>query len=326
MRRIGLAVVLAVSMFLVPLAAGAQAGKMPRIGWLMGGSPSSHSVFLDAFRQGLRDVGYTEGKNIAIEPRYTHGAHDRLPDLTAELLRLKVDVIVVDGTAPASAAKAATAQVPIVFTLAGDPVGSGLVASFAHPGGNVTGLSNLRGDLSGKQLQLLKELVPQLARVAVLYNPLNPAYRTYLDGARVAGRALAVELQVLEVRNSNELTSAFSALARGRAGALLALGDVIFRTEQVQLLRLAEESRLPAMYSDKLFVEAGGLMSYGVSYPDNFRRAATYVDKILKGAKPADLPVEQPTKFELVINLKTAKALNLTIPQSVLLRADQVIE
>jgi putative ABC transport system substrate-binding protein len=191
----------------------------------------------------------------------------------------------------------------------------------------VTGLSNLRGDLSGKQLQLLTELVPQLARVGVLYNPLNPAYTaTILDGARVAGRALAVELQVLEVRNSNELTSAFSALARGRAGALLALGDVIFRTEQVQLLRLAAESRLPAMYSDKLFVEAGGLMSYGVSYPDNFRRAAVFVDKILKGAKPADLPVEQPTKFELMINMKTAKALGLMIPQTILIQADQVIE
>jgi len=282
MRVIGLAVALTVSLFLAPLAAEAQAGKIPRIGWLMGGSPNSHGAFLAAFRQGLRDVGYTEGQNIAIEPRYAHGANDRLPDLMAELLRLKADVIVVDGTPPALVAKAATTKVPIVFTLAGDPVGSGLVASFAHPGGNVTGVSNFRGDLSGKQLQFLKELVPQLARVAVLYNPLNPVYTAaILDGARVAGRALAVELQVLEVRNSNELTSAFSALARGRAGALLALGDVIFRTEQVQLLRLAAESRLPTMYSDKTFVEAGGLMSYGVSYPDNFRRTAVFVDKIL---------------------------------------------
>ncbi len=253
MRVIGLAVALTVSLFLAPLAAEAQAGKIPRIGWLMGGSPNSHGAFLAAFRQGLRDVGYTEGQNIAIEPRYAHGANDRLPDLMAELLRLKADVIVVDGTPPALVAKAATTKVPIVFTLAGDPVGSGLVASFAHPGGNVTGVSNFRGDLSGKQLQFLKELVPQLARVAVLYNPLNPVYTT----------------------------SAFSALARSRAGALLALGDVIFRTEQVQLLRLAAESRLPTMYSDKTFVEAGGLMSYGLSYPDNFRRTAVFVDKIL---------------------------------------------
>jgi len=326
MRLIGLAVALVVSIFVVPLAAEAQAGKIPRIGWLMGGSPGTHGVFLAAFRQGLRDVGYTEGQNITIELRYTHGANERLPDLMAELLRLNVDVIVVDGTPPALAAKVATAKVPIVFTLAGDPVGSGLVASLARPGGNVTGVSNFRGDLIGKQLQFLKEVLPQLVRVAVLYNPRNPAYTaTVLDGLRVAGHALPVELQVLEVRNSNELTSAFQALARGRAGALLALGDVIFRTEQVQLLRLAAESRLPAMYSDKGFVEPGGLMSYGVNYPDNFRRAAVFVDKILKGAKPADLPVEQPTKFELVVNLKTAKALGLTIPQSLLLRADEII-
>jgi putative tryptophan/tyrosine transport system substrate-binding protein len=213
-----------------------------------------------------------------------------------------------------------------VFALAADPVGSGLVASLARPGGNLTGLSNLAADLSGKQLQLLKEAVPDVSEVAVLYNPVNPATRSMLNEAHAAARALAIQLQVLEVRRPNELRNAFSAMVRRRAGAVLSLADPLFSSERVQLLRLAAENRLPVMIYEKESVEAGGLMSYGPNYPDIYRRAAAYVDKILKGAKPADLPIEQPTRFELVINLKTAKALGLTIPQSILIRADEVIQ
>jgi putative ABC transport system substrate-binding protein len=308
----------------LPSAEAQQPGKLHQIGFLRYTSPQASSF--EAFRQGLRALGYAEGQNIAIEQRYAHGVHDRLPDLAAELVRLKVDVIVVDGTATAIVAKAATTTIPIVFTLAGDPVGSGLVASLARPGGNVTGLSNLAAELSGKQLQLLKEAVPGASQIAILYNPVNPAMAPALDGARAAARALAVQLQVLEVRRPNELGSAFSAMARGRAGALLTLPDAIFATERVRLLEFAAKSRLPVIFSQRQDVEAGGLMSYGPNFPDQFRRAASYVDKILKGAKPGDLPVEQPTKFELVINLKTAKALGLKIPQSILVRADEVIQ
>jgi putative ABC transport system substrate-binding protein len=317
--------VLALALLAVPLAAMAQPqAKVPRIGFLRGTTPQTS--FFEAFRQGLRELGYIEGQNLTIEQRYANGAFDRLPALAAELVRLGVDLIVVGGTADAQAAKAATAAVPIVFTLAGDPVGSGLVASLARPGGNVTGLSNQFADLGGKQFQLLKEAVPHVSRVAVLYNPENPAVAPTLRGAQAAARSLAVEVQIVETRRPNELGRAFSAIARGRAGALVTLADPVFSTARAQLVELAAKSRLPAMFFERVFVDAGGLMSYGPSFSDLFRRAATYVDKILKGAKPADLPVEQPTKFELVINLKTAKALGLTIPPSVLARADEVIE
>jgi putative ABC transport system substrate-binding protein len=316
---------LALGILITPFAAEAQpTGKVHYIGVLLRGSPQSRG--LEAIRQGLRDLGYVEGQNLVIEARYAQGIHDRLPALAVELVRRNVAVIVVDGTATAMVAKAATTTIPIVFTLAGDPVGSGLVASLARPGGNVTGLSNLTGELSGKQLQLLKEAVPLISHVAVLFNPVNPATATMLNGVKVAARDLAVELQFLEVRKLGELASAFSAMTRGRAGAFLALPDPIFTTQQARLLELAAKSRLPAMYTPREWAEAGGLMAYGPSFADNFRRAATYVDKILKGTRPVDLPVEQPTKFELVINLKTAKALGLTIPQSVLLRADEVIQ
>jgi ABC-type uncharacterized transport system substrate-binding protein len=325
MRRIGLAVVLALGLFIVPLIVEAQQGtKVHRVGLLSERSPTD--LYVTAFSQGLRALGYTENQNIIVEYRYAHGMTDRFPDLLAELIRLKVDVLVVGGTVATRSAKAQTTTVPIVFTLAGDPVGSGLVASLAHPGGNVTGLSNINAELVGKQLELLKEAVPEVSRVAVLYNPVNPTAGPTLNSSREAARALAVELQVLEVRQPNQLASAFSAMRAWRPGALLVLSDPVFGNDIAHLSKLAAQNRLPAMYSSSTFAEAGGLLSYGPSFSDNWRRAAVFVDKILKGAKPADLPVEQPTKFELVINLKTAKALGLTIPQSLLLRADQVIE
>jgi len=308
-----------------PLPAEAQQpGRFHQIGFLLHRSPEASRI--EPFRQGLRALGYIEGENVAIEQRYTHGVHDRLPGLAAELVRRKVDVIVVDGTVAAMAARAATTTIPIVFVLASDPVGSGLVASLARPGGNVTGLSTLYTELSGKQLQMLKEAVPEASRVAFLCNPENPAMGPGLNGAQATARALAVQLQVFEVRRPNELEKAFSAMARDRVGALLTLPDALFSNERVQLLKLATKSRLPAIFSPRDFVEAGGLMSYGPNVPNQFRRAANYVDRILKGANPADLPIEQPTTFELVINLKTAKALGLTIPQSVLIRADEVIQ
>ena len=308
-----------------PLTVDAQQpGKLHQIGFLL--YPSPEASRFEAFRQGLRALGYTEGQNIAIEQRYAHGVHDRLSGLAAELVRRKVDAIVVDGTAAAVAARAATKTTPIVFTLPADPVGSGLVASLARPGGNVTGLSNLTAELSGKQLQLLKEAAPEASRVAIVYNPTNPAMAAALSGAQAAARALAVQLKVLEVRRPNELGGAFSAMARGRAGALLAVSDPIFASQRAQLLKLAAKSRLPVMSSLREDVEAGGLISYGPNFPDQFRRAATYVDKILKGAKPADLPVEQPTRFDLRINMKTAKTLGLTFPQSILILATEVIQ
>jgi len=316
---------LALASLAAPLIPDAQQpAKLHQIGFLQRGSPQASRF--EAFRQGLRALGYTEGQNIAIEQRYAHGVHDRLSGLAAELVPRKVDVIVVDGTATAIVAKAATTTIPIVFTLAGDPVGSGLAASLARPGGNVTGLSNLAAELSGKQLQLLKEAVPEASRVAFLYNPVNPATAPALNGAQAAARALGIQLQVLEVRRPNELGKAFSEMTKGRAGALLTVSDARCTTERVQLLKLAAKGRLPVMFSDREYVEAGGLMSYGTNFPDQYRCAATYVDKILKGAKPADLPVEQPTRFDLAINMKTAKGLGLTFPPSILVQATEVIE
>jgi putative tryptophan/tyrosine transport system substrate-binding protein len=310
-----------------PIATGAQqrVGKVPRIGVL--GEKSPADPFLAAFRQGLRELGYTEGQNIVVEYRYANGMVDRFPELAAELIRLKVDVLVVGGAAAARAAKAKTKTVPIVFALPGDPVGSGLVASLNRPGGNATGTSTLLPELSRKQLELLKAAVPRVSRVTVLHNSAGrPVAGLALNATREAARALAVELQVLEVREPNELVSAFAAARAQQADALLALSDPVLGNKLAQLAELAAKHRLPAIYVRREFAEAGGLLAYGPSFPDNYRRAATYVDKILKGAKPADLPVEQPTKVELVINLKTAKALGLTIPPSLLARADQVIE
>jgi putative tryptophan/tyrosine transport system substrate-binding protein len=313
-----------------PLAAEAQqAAKVARIGYLspnLAASPHLRNAFL----QGLRDLGYVVGRTVVIEYRYAEGKRERLPTLAAELVALKVDVIVVDGSTQAAlTAMQATKTIPIVFTSVGDPVESGLVTSLARPGGNVTGLSSLGPELVGKRLELLKQAVPGVDRVAVLWLPGALGERTdkdMLTGADVAARALGVRLQFVEARGADEFARAFSDMSSARAGALTVLPSNRFLREHRRLVDLAAENRLPAVYTSREFVDAGGLMSYGANSADLHRRAATYVDKILKGAKPADLPVEQATKFELVINLKTAKALGITLPQSVLGRADEVIQ
>jgi putative tryptophan/tyrosine transport system substrate-binding protein len=311
-----------------PLAVEAQqADKMARIGWLAVNLAAFPHV-REAFLQGLRDLGHVEGRNVVIEYRSAEGKSERLPALAAELVALKVDVIVAPSTPEALAAKQATRTLPIVFAVAADPVASGLVTGLAQPGGNVTGLSILAPELIGKRLEQLTQAVPGVSRVAVLWQPGALGKRTdndMLKEAEVAARALGVRLQFVEARGPADFDRAFSDMTRARAGALIVLPSPIF-SERRHLVDLAAKNRLPAVYTWREYVDAGGLMSYGPDLADMLRRAATYVDKILKGAKPADLPIEQPTKFELVINLKTAKALGLTIPQSLLQRADQVIE
>jgi putative ABC transport system substrate-binding protein len=314
-----------------PFAAGAQqAAKVARIGYLSAANLAARLHLQEAFLQGLRDLGYVEGRNVVIEYRDAEGKFERLPALAAELVALKVDVIVAaTGTPTVLAAKRATSTLPIVFAYAADPVTSGLVTSLARPGGNVTGLSNLTPDLVGKCLEQLKQAVPGVSRVAVLWQPGALGERTEKDmlkEAEVAARALGVRPQFVEARGPADFDRAFSDMTQARAGALTVLPSSMFVNERRRLVDLAAKNRLPAVYPWREFVDAGGLMSYGPNVADLFRRAATYVDKILKGAKPADLPVEQPTKFELVINLKTAKALGLTIPQSLLGRADEVIQ
>jgi putative ABC transport system substrate-binding protein len=312
-----------------PCSAEAQqaAAKVPRIGFLAL-NPGANPHLREAFLQGLRDLGYVEGRNVVIEYRSAEGKLERLRALAAELVALKVDVIVTGGGTPtALAAKEATRTLPIVFTSATDPVTDGLVTSLAHPGGNVTGLSNLAPELVGKCLEQLKEAVPQVSLVAVLWQPGAVGGRTdMLKPAEVAARALGVRVQFVEARGPADFDRAFSDMTRARAGALAVLGSVIFKSERRRLVDLAAKHRLPTVYTSRDFVDAGGLMTYGVNLADLFRRAAAYVDKILKGSKPGDLPVEQPTKFELMISLKTAKALGLTIPPSLLQRADEVIE
>ena len=313
-----------------PLAVEAQqAGKVARIGSLsLNMVPNRH--LQEAFRQGLRDLGYVEGRNVVIETRDAEGKPERLPALAAELIALKVDVIVTGGgTPPALAAKQATKTIPIVFASAPDPVTDGLVTSLARPGGNVTGSSNLNPELVGKCLEQLTQAVPGVSRVAVLWQPGFMDERTdrdMLKAADIAARALGVRLEIVEARGPADIDRAFSKMTRARAGALTVLPSAMLFTERRRLVDLAAKNRLPAVYVQREFVEAGGLMAYGPNLADLFRRAATYVDKILKGAKPGDLPVEQPTKFDLVINLKTAKALGLTIPPSLLGRADEVIQ
>ena len=303
-----------------------QPKKIPRIGVLWLYSPTIASPFAEAFRQGLRGLGYVEGQNIALEERWAEGRFDRLPSLAAELVRLKVDILVTASTPAAQAGQQATKSIPIVLTNVSDPVESGLVSSLARPGGNVTGLSLMHPELAGKRLELLKEVIPKLSRVAVLSNPANPIMPPLLRETEAAARALGVQLQVVEVRDPSDFDSAFSAMTRERAGALVVLPDAIFQNERTRIAGLAAKARLPAMYAWREAVDAGGLMAYGANVPDIFRRAATYVDKILKGAKPADLPVEQPTKFEFIINLKAANQIGLTIPPNVLVRADRVIK
>ncbi len=326
-RRIFVAA-LALGVLLAPLAVEGQPqrGRVPRIGFLGPTSPEALQHVVRAFREGLREHGWVEDQNIAIEYRWAEGQIDRFPMLAAELVRMKVDVIVVPSTPAALAAKRATATIPIVMTSGGDPVGSGLVASLARPGGNVTGLSNLAEDLVAKLLELLKAAVPDASRIAILVNPHNRVHSTFTKEADAAARVLNVQLVPLEARAPGEFESAFAAMARERAAATIVLPDPMFVTHRERIVRLSAQGRLPAVYAFREFVDSGGLMSYGANIADNARRSAAYVDKILKGAKPADLPVEQPSKFELVINLKTAKALGLTIPQSVLIRADEVIQ
>jgi len=325
-RRVFISLV-AGGLLAAPLAAEAQpAGKVPRVGVLSGGSPSDPVPRgVDAVQQGLRELGYVEGQSIAIEYRWAEWKYERLPALAAELVRLKVDVIVATVAVAIQAAKHATKAIPIVM-VANDPVAAGFVASVARPGGNITGLSMMTPEVVAKQLELLREVVPKISRVAVLGNPANPGNAPQVRAAETAARALGVRLQPLEARGPSEIDRAFAAMTRERAGAFLVLLDPMLAGQREQIADLAAKGHLPAMYALRQHVEVGGLMAYGADIFDLFRRTAIYVDKILKGAKPADLPIEQPTKYELVINLKTAKVLGLTIPPSLLQRADQVIE
>jgi len=307
------------------VAQAQQPKKVPRIGYLIAGTPSAQAPYIEAFRQGLRDLGYIEGQNIAIEYRYAQEKLDRQPALAAELVSLKVDVILTAGASGTRSAKEATNTIPIIMAQDPDPVGNGFVTSLARPGGNITGLSSLVAELGGKRLELLREVVPRLSRVAVLGTSTNPANAQQLREAELAAGPIGVRLQFLDVLDPKDIETGFRAATKGRADAVLVFGGPFFIPQRTKIAELAIKSRLPAIYNRSEFVEAGGLMTYGASIPDLYRRAATYVDKILKGTKPADLPVQQPIKFEFVINLKAAKQIGLTIPPNVLARADRVI-
>ena len=317
--------IVALGILAAPLAPAAQQPtKVPRIGFLAWGSPPPADRYGESFRQGLRDLGYVEGQNIVVEYRWAEGRSDRAADLAAELVRLKVDVIVAFATPAILAAQNATKTTPIVMGVAADPVGTGFVANLARPGGNITGLSLMSPDLAGKRLELLREVLPGIARVAFLASGRSPAGRLFVQETQVAAQKLGVQIQPVVVGGPEEFESAFAAMRRERAGALIV--QPLFTEHRQRIVALAARHRLPIISDSREFADAGGLMSYGPNLREIYRRAATYVDKILKGAKPADLPVEQPTRFEMVINLKTAKALGLTIPPSVLVRADQVIQ
>jgi ABC-type uncharacterized transport system substrate-binding protein len=328
MRKARLSSILFVMVLLAVgvIAEAQQPKKVPRIGYLTAGSLSAQSARIEAFRQGLRELGFVEGKNIVIELRFAEGKLDRQSELAAELVRLKVDVIVSAGPTVTRAAKEVTVTIPIVMAQDGDPVANGFVASLARPGGNVTGLSALSPELSGKRLELLKETVPKLSRVAALGNSTEPNNAQILRETELAAGAFGVKLEYQDVLSPKDIETAFRAARKGRAEAVLVLQSRVFNTQRKQIVELAVTGRLPAMYSSREYVEGGGLMTYGASFTDLYRRAAIYVDKILKGAKPADLPVEQPTKFEFIINLKAAKQIGLTIPPNVLVRADRVIK
>ena len=302
-----------------------QPTKAPRIGYLVGPSLSAISARMEAFRQGLRELSYVEGKNIVIEWRSADEKLDRLAALAAELVRLKVDVIVTSGGRETRAAKEATSTIPIVMTQDPDPVGTGFVASLARPGGNITGLSTLAPELSGKRLEILREVVPKLSRVAVLGTSTGAGYAQMIKEIEPAAKAFKVQLQYLDVLDSKDIETAFRAAAKGRADGVLTLPSAVFTSQRTQIVELAAKNRLPTIYPNSLYVEAGGLMFYGVNILDLHRRAATYVDKILKGRKPSDLPVEQPMRFEFVVNLIAAKQIGLTIPPNVLVRANRVI-
>ena len=314
-----------VSPAMVPWAALAQApARLPKIGLIGDQGPTEPRI--EAFRQGMRDLGYVPGKNILIEERHAHGVVAKFPELVAELLRLKVDLLVIGGPITARDALAQTKTLPIVFGAMADPVAAGFAASLARPGGNLTGLSTLGVELTAKQLELMKSLLPHASRVSMLCNPGSPTTRLVVASTREAARLLGLELQVFEARKASELTGAFAAIVAWRSAAVVIASDAVFGNELVQLSTLAAANRMPAIYNRREFALAGGLLSYGPNFSDNYRRAATYVDKILKGAKPGELPVEQPTRFDMVVNMKTAKALGITIPPTLLLRATEVIE
>jgi putative tryptophan/tyrosine transport system substrate-binding protein len=308
-----------------PLAARGQPRKLPTIGFLGQSTRSAGSEWVAAFVQRLRELSWIEGRTIAIEYRWAEQREERYNEIAAEFVRLKVNIILTSGTPQAVAAKQATSVIPIVFATAGDPVGNGLVASLARPGSNVTGLSTQSGDIAGKRLELLREVVPGLRRVAVIANISNPFTVLELAEVQAAASALGLEVDKLEIRRAQDITPAFEAL-KGRADALYVCIDPLVNTNRIRINTLALGARMPTMHGFRDYVEAGGLMSYGANYPDLFRRAADYVDRILRGANPRDLPVEQPTKFDLVVNLTTAKALGLDVPQSLLARADEVLE
>ena len=326
-RGLGVIVTLALGTLLAPLATDAQLkGKVYRIGFLGNSTAALEANLVGPFREGLRDLGYVEGQNILIEYRWADGKYDRFPALIAELIALKVDVIVTAGTPATLAVKKATTSVPLVMVAVGDPVGTGIVASLNRPGGNITGLTSISPELEGKRLELLREVVPKLSRVAVLWNPVSPFQVIAEKEVRAAAQVLRMNVLSLGVRTPEELKDALAAIARERPGALLVLADRLFLHNRARIMEFVAQNRLPGVHAYRELVEAGGLMSFGPSYAGMHRRAATYVDKILKGASPADLPVERPATFELVINQKAAKALGLTIPQSVLLRATEVIQ
>ena len=307
------------------VAQAQQPAKIPRIGFLVVPTRSFFSARMETFRQGLRELGYVEGKNVVIEYRYAEGKLDLLPALASELVQLKVDVIVTSSLPGVLAAKNATGTIPIVFGAVGDAVGSGLVASLARPGGNVTGLSIFAPELSGKRFELLKEAFPKVTRVVVLWNPTDSGNALSFKETQAVAKALGVQLQSMEVRGASDFESGFQRAKKARVQALIAVPSPVINANQKQVLEFAEKNRLPAMYAGPEFVDAGGLMSYAPNYTDHYRRAAVFVDKILKGTKPADLPVEQPMKFEFVINLQAAKQIGVTIPPNVLVRADRVI-
>ena len=325
MRSIGLAVVLTLGVLWAPLAVEAQPpDKVYRIGVLERTSPTVNVANLESFRQGLRALGYVEGKNLVIEYRSAEGRDERFADLAAELVRLKVDLILTRGTPAALAAKHATPVIPVVITGVGDPVGQGIITSLAHPGGNITGLSATVTEIYPKRVELLKELVPKAARIAALFNMSNPAIPRQWTAVETAARSLGVQPLLLDVRRADDLRPAFETAMRERADALVVGLETLTLANAPLIVDLAAKHRLPAVYASTEFI--GGLASYGVNYPDHYRRTATFVDKIFKGAKPSDLPVEQPTKLELVVNLRTARALGLTIPRTVMLQVDQIVE
>jgi len=325
MRRLDVRLLFTVLLFTVSPAYAQQPGKVPRIGFQLDAPVSAVAARIEAFRQGLRELGYIEGKNIIVEWRSSEGKIERRNELAAELVHLKVDVIVSAGPTVTRVLKEATSTIPIVMGQDTDPVGSGFINSLAKPGGNITGLAALAPEMSGKQLELLKQIVPKLSRVAIIGNSTNPGDAQALRETVLAAGAYEIYLRYLDVLDAKDIETVFRAIAKGRADGLLVLGNPILNAHRKQIVDLAVKHRLPATYARPEFVEAGGFIYYGTSYNDLFRRAAIYVDKILKGAKPADLPVEQPTKFEFVINLKAAKQIGLTIPPNVLARADKVI-